>query len=200
MKFKLLIIVFAFVPTFLFGQEISVDALLNEVDNLHNAYKKARSKEKDGIYEQTFQLYDSIYNYMADSVRYFSAYEQYEKDALAYRFFIKEDASVFSQDLMEIDIQGLPKYMVEHYTAIKKIQEYSRCIEEMEKIIRETDSNLSEADKKTIIAISTKHHIDKASDLLNAIDNLKYSLSKDQERYLQKFSDRLSDILNKYIF
>lgn len=199
MKRKLLFILF-FAPMMLFGQEISVDSLLHKADSIRLACGQQSNKEKIKGYEQALLLQDSIYNLMADSVRYFSAFE---KEAEAFRFFSCSDASVFLNGYVTLDTQKLSKYMKEHYLAVTVIRQYFQCIEEIESRITsaESDKDVAEADKKNYVAIKIKSEIDKANELLDRIDKVNMStFSDEQNKYYQGLSERLTNILNKYIF
>lgn len=199
MKRKLLFILF-FAPMMLFGQEISVDSLLQKADSIRLACGQLSNKEKIKGYEQALLLQDSIYNLMADSVRYFSAFE---KEAEAFRFFSCSDASIFSNGYVTLDTRKLSKYMKEHYFAITVIRQYSQCIEEIESRIKraESDKDVADADMKNYVAIKIKSEIDKANELLDRIDKVNMStFSDEQNKYYQGLSERLTNILNKYIF
>lgn len=200
MKIKILIFVLAFVPICSFGQKVSVDSLLHKVDSIRMACSQLRDKDKVKSYEEAFVLQDSVYNLMADSVRYFSAFE---KDARAYQFFVRTGDSVFSHNYVEIDTRNLPKYMQEHYTAVSIIRQFAECIVNMECKAKaaEEDKDVAEADRKNFVAIKIKSEIDKANELLDRIDKIDMSsLSEDQNKFYQGLSERLTDILNKYIF
>lgn len=202
MKTKLLIFIFSCMPILLRGQEKSVDSLLHEIDSIRATCEQLKNNNKDKIkgYEQALILQDSVYNLMADSIRYFSAFE---KDARTYEFFVCTDASIFSQKYAVIDIRRLPKYMQEHYLAITTIRQFAQCIENMENKVKdaESDNDVVDTDKKNFVALKIKSEIDKANDLLDKIDKLNMSsLEKDQSNFYQVLSERLTNILNKYIF
>ena len=137
---------------------------------------------------------------MADSVRYFSAFE---KEAEAFQFFSCSDVSIFSNGYITLDIHKLPQYLQNHYLAVTVIRQYSQCIEGIESKIMsaEADKDVAEADKKNYVAIKIKSEIDKANDLLDRIDKVNMStLSDEQSKFYQGLSERLTNILNKYIF
>jgi len=199
MKRKLLFILL-FAPMMLFGQEIPVDSLLHKADSIRLACGQLGNKEKNKGYEQALLLQDSIYNLMADSVRYFSTFE---KEAEAFRFFSCSDASIFSKGYVTLDTHKLSKYMKEHYIAVTVIRQYSQCIERIENRIKsaESDKDVAEADRKNYVAIKIKSEIDKANELLDRIDKVNMStFSEEQNKFYQNLSDRLTNILNKYIF
>lgn len=200
MKKRLSIFVLSLVPLLSFGQDVYVDSLLHKVDSILSACEKLREKEKVKGYEQALILQDSVYNLMADSIRYFSSFE---KDACAYKYFICNDASIFLQNYIEIDTCKLPKFMQERHTAITAIRQFANCIERMEGKIKsaESDKDVAEADKKNYVAIKIKSEIDKANELLDRIDKVNMStFSEEQNKFYQSLSDRLTNILNKYIF
>lgn len=202
MKLISLIFIFVLVPILSYGQEISVDSLLHKADSIRNACAQLKDKDPNkakGL-EQALVLQDSVYNFMADSVRYFSAFE---KEARAYKFFACTDASVFTHRYVVIDTRNLPKYMQEHYLAIAAVRQLALCIESMETKIKaaEADKDVADADRKSFVAIKIKSEIDKANEILEKIDNLNLaSFSTEQEQYYQGLSNKLTDILNKYIF
>ena len=200
MKRKFIILVLSFAPFILYGQEISVDSLLSKSDSIRQACSQLGNKEKVKGYEQALELQDSVYNLMADSVKYFSAFE---KDAISYKFFTCSDISVFSQGYAIIETRKLPKYLRDHYEAVSVVRLYSQCIEGIEKKIKdaEADNEIAEADKKNYVAIKIKSEIDKANELLDRIDKVDMStFSDEQSKFYQGLSERLTNILNKYIF
>lgn len=202
MKNSIIIMFLMLVPLLSYGQEISVDSLLHKADSIRNACAQLKDKDPNkakGL-EQALVLQDSVYNFMADSVRYFSAFE---KDAHAYKFFACTDASVFTHRYVVIDTRILPKYMQEHYLAITAVRQLAMCIESMENKIKaaEADKDVAETDRKSFVAIKIKSEIDKANEILEKIDNQNLaSFSTEQEQYYQELSNKLTDILNKYIF
>lgn len=199
MKRKLLFIL-SFAPMLLFGQEISVDSLLHKADSIRLACEQLNNKDKVKGYEKALLLQDSVYNMMADSVRYFSAFE---KEAEAFRFFSCYDASIFSNGYVTLDTHKLPKFLQNHYLAVTVIRQYSQCIEGIESRIKsaEADKDVAEADKKSYVAIKIKSEIDKANELLDRIDKVDMStFSDEQSKFYQGLSERLTNILNKYIF
>ena len=200
MKRTIFIIVFSIAHVLLFGQSVSVDSLLQKADSIRYACNKLRDKDKVKEYEQVLELQDSVYNLMADSVRLYSAFE---KDARAFHFFACTDASVFNQDYVEIDTLKLPKYLKDHYLTVSTIRLYSLCIGNIESKIKdaEADKDVAEADKKNFVAIKIKSEIDNANELLDRIDKLNmYSFSEEQNKFYHDLSERLTNILNKYIF
>lgn len=201
MKTKILIFVLAFVPICSFGQEVSVDSLLHKIDSIRVACSKLNNKDKVKGFESALVLQDSVYKLMADSVRYFSAFE---KDARAYQFFVCTGDSVFSQNYhVEIDTCKLPKYMQEHCTAVSTIRLFTECIMKMENQAKDAEeaNDVAEADRKNYVAIKIKLNIDEANELLDRIDKLNMSsFSEEQNKFYQDLLERLSDILNKYIF
>lgn len=200
MKKRIFIFVLFLVPLLSFGQDVYVDSLLHKVDSIRSACEKLKEKEKVKGYEQALILQDSVYNLMADSIRYFSSFE---KDACAYRYFICNDASVFLQNYLDIDNRKLPKFMQERHTAITAVRQFANCIESMESKIKsaEADKDIADTDKKNYVAIKIKSEIDKANELLDRIDKVNMStFSDEQNKYYQGLSERLTNILNKYIF
>ena len=200
MKKRILTFVLSLAPLLSFGQDVFVDSLLHKVDSIRSVCEKLREKEKVKGYEQALILQDSVYNLMADSIRYFSSFE---KDACAYRYFICDDASIFLQNYMEIDTRKLPKFMQERHTAITAVRQFANCIESMEGKIKiaEADMDIADADKKDYVAIKIKSEIDKANELLDRIDKVNMSMfSEEQNKFYQSLSERLTNILNKYIF
>ena len=201
MKKTLFLFIFSLIPLLSFGQEICVDSLLHKVDSILLACEKLKEKEKVKGYEQAIILQDSVYYLMVDSIHYFSSFE---KDAYAYKYFTCNDVSVFLQNYVEIDIRKLPKYMQERHTAIKAIRQFANCIESMESKIKsvEADNDVAdEKDRKTYVAIKIKSEIDKANELLDRIDKVNMSsFSDEQGKFYQGLSERLTNILNKYIF
>lgn len=200
MKKRISIFVLSLVPLLSFGQDVYVDSLLHKVDSIRSACEKLKDKEKVKGYEQALILQDSVYNLMADSIRYFSSFE---KDARAYKYFVCNDASIFLQNYMETDTRKLPKFMQERHTAITAIRQFANCIESMESKIQsaEADKDIAETDKKNYVAIKIKSEIDKANELLDRIDKVNMStFSDEQNKFYQTLSERLTDILNKYIF
>lgn len=200
MKKSLVIFIFSLVPLLSFGQEMCVDSLLHKVDSIRSVCEKLKEKERVKGFEQALILQDSVYNIMADSIRFFSSFE---KDAYAYRYFICNDTSVFLQNYMEIDTRKLPKFMQERHTAITTIRQFANCIESMESKIKsaESDKDVAETDKKNYVAIKIKSEIDKANELLDRIDKVNMSTFSDEQRkFYQGLSERLTNILNNYIF
>ena len=199
MKRKLLFIL-SFAPMLLFGQEISVDSLLHKAYSIRLSCEQLSNKDKVKGYEKALLLQDSVYNLMADSVRYFSAFE---KEAKAFRFFLCSDASIFSNGYVTLDTHKLPKFLQNHYLAVTVIRQYSQCIEGIESRIMsaEADKDVAEADKKNYVAIKIKSEIDKANELLDRIDKVNMSTFSDEQRkFYQGLSERLTNILNNYIF
>lgn len=196
---KGLLIIFL-VPLISFGQVVSVDTLLHQADSIRFASSKLKDKDKVKSYEQVLVIQDSVYNLMADSIRYYSSFE---KNARAYNFFVSADKSVFLQNFIDIDIHELPRYMQVHYMAVMTIRLFGQCIENMDSKISsaEADKDVAEADKKNYVAIKIKSEIDKANDLLDRIDKLNMSsFSEEQNKYYQGLLEKLNNILNKYIF
>lgn len=200
MKNRILIFFFSLVPILSFGQDVCVDSLLHKVDSIRSACEKLKEKEKVKGYEQALMLQDSVYNLMADSIRYFSSFE---KDACAYRYFICNDASVFLQNYMEIDTRKLPKFMQERHLAITAVRQFANCIESMEGKIKsaEADKDIADTNKKNYVAIKIQSDIDKVNELLDRIDKVNMSsFSDEQNKFYQGLSERLTSILNMYIF
>ena len=200
MNNRILIFVLSLVPLLSFGQDVCVDSLLHKVDSIRSACEKLKEKEKVKGYEQALILQDSVYNLMADSIRYFSSFEN---DACAYRYFICNDASVFLQNNMEIDTCKLPRFMQERHIAITTVRQFANCIESIEGKIKsaEADKDIADTDKKNYVAIKIKLEIDKANELLDRIDEVNMSsFSDEQNKFYQGLSERLTNILNKYIF
>ena len=200
MKKRILIFVLSFIPLLSLGQNVCVDSLLHKIDSILSTCEKLKDKEKVKGYEQALILQDSVYNLMADSIRYFSSFE---KDAYAYRYFVCNDATIFLQNYMEADTRKLPKFMQERHTAITAVRQFANCIESMESKIKsaETDKDITDTDKKTYVAIKIKSEIDRANELLDKIDKVNMStFSDEQNKYYQGLSERLTNILNKYIF
>lgn len=197
---KIFIFVLVFVPICSFGQEVSVGSMLQKADSIRHACSQLKGKDKIKGYESALGLQDSVYNLMADSVRYFSAFEN---DAHAYRFFVCTNTSVFLQNYVEIDTCKLPKYMQERYAAVSTIRQFAECIVNMENKakVAETDKDVAEIDRKNFVAIKIKSDIDKADELLDSIEKLNMSsFSEEQNKFYQGLSKRLTDILKKYIF
>ena len=200
MKKRILIFVLFLVPLLSFGQNVCVDSLLHKIDSIRSACEKLKDKEKVKGYEQALILQDSVYNLMADSIRYFSSFE---KDARAYKYFVCNDTSIFLQNYMETDTRKLPKFMQERYTAITAIRQFANCIKSMESKIKsaEADKDIADTDKKNYVAIKIKSEIDRVNELLNRIDKVNMStFSDEQNKFYQTLSERLTNILNKYIF
>lgn len=200
MKTKILAFILVVIPIYSFGQEISVDSLLQKSDSIRHLCSQLKDKDKGKGYEQALILQDSVYNLMADSVRYFSAFE---KDARAYRFFACTDSSVFSHNYIKIDTRKLPKYMQAHYAAVSTIRQFAECIINMENKVdaAKADKDVTDADRKNFVAIKIKSGIDKANELLNQIDKINMSsFSEEQNKFYHGLSERLTDILKKYIF
>lgn len=200
MKKTFILLIISLVPLLSIGQEMCVDSLRHKVDSIRMACKELNNKEKVKGYEQALLLQDSVYSLMAGTVRHFSTFE---KEAEAFRFFSCSDASVFSNDYVTLDAQKLPKYLKAHYLAVTVIRQYSQCIEGIEDRIKsaETDKDVAEADKKNYVAIKIKSEIDKANELLDRIDKVNMStFSDEQSKFYQGLSERLTNILNKYIF
>lgn len=200
MKKGLMIFILSLVPLFSFGQDVYVDSLLHKVDSIRSACEKLKEKDKAKGYEQALILQDSVYNLMADSIRYFSSFE---KDACAYKYFICNDASIFLQNYMELDTSKLPKFMQERHTAITAVRQFANCIESMEGKIKsaEADQDIADIDKKNYVAIKIKLEIDKANELLDRIDKVNMStFSDEQNKYYHGLEERLNYILDRYIF
>lgn len=63
------------------------------------------------------------------------------------------------------------------------------------------DKDVTDADRKNFVAIKIKSGIDKANELLNQIDKINMSsFSEEQNKFYHGLSERLTDILKKYIF
>lgn len=200
MKKRLFILLFSLTPLISWGQEVSVDSLLQRVDSIRMSCAHLKDKDKIKSYETALALQDSVYNLMADSVKHFSSYE---KDALLYRFFSCTDCAIFQNETLKLDTKGLPKYLKEHYNAIVAVREYYQCISSIEQKISsaESDTDIALNDKKNYVAIKIKTDIEKANELLNKIDAIDLSsLSEQQESFYQKISEKFTNILNKYIF
>lgn len=200
MKKGLMIFILSLVPLFSFGQDVYVESLLHKVDSIRSACEKLKEKDKAKGYEQALILQDSVYNLMADSIRYFSSFE---KDACAYKYFICNDASIFLQNYMELDTSKLPKFMQERHTAITAVRQFANCIESMEGKIKsaEADQDIADIDKKNYVAIKIKLEIDKANELLDRIDKVNMStFSDEQNKYYHGLEERLNYILDRYIF
>lgn len=200
MKKRIFIFVLSLIPLLSLGQNVCVDSLLQKIDSIRSTCEKLKDKEKVKGYEQALILQDSVYNLMADSIRYFSSFE---KDAHAYKYFVCNDATIFLQNYMETDTHKLPKFMQERHTAITAVRQFANCIESMESKIKsaEADKDITDTDKKTYVAIKIKSEIDRANELLDRIDKVNMStFSDEQNKYYQGLSERLTNILNKYIF
>lgn len=200
MKKRIFIFVLSLIPLLSLGQNVCVDSLLQKIDSIRSTCEKLKDKEKVKGYEQALILQDSVYNLMADSIRYFSSFE---KDAHAYKYFVCNDATIFSRNYIETDTRRLPKFMQERHTAITAIRQFANCIESMESKIKsaEADKDITDTDKKTYVAIKIKSEIDRANELLDRIDKVNMStFSDEQTKYYQGLSERLTNILNKYIF
>lgn len=216
MKTKLLTFILFIVPIYSFGQEVSVESLKSQINSIESQARKAFGPwKKSKLYEQAIEKYeqaiekyeqllvqkDSVCNVMAESIRYFSAFEP---DARNYQFFACNDASIFSQNDIEIDTRKLPKYMQERYTTVSTIRQFAQCIEDMENQAKsaESDKDVAETDRKSYVAIKIKSDIGTANELLYIIDelNMSYLLSEEQNKYYQGLLERLTNILHKYIF
>lgn len=199
MKAKTLFI-FLFIPMLTFGQRLLVDPLLHRADSILQECRKLKPKDKSNTYEAIIAIHDSVYNLMADSVRYFSGFEN---DARLYRFFTCCDTSVFSDKYIEIDTLKLPKYMQEHYAAISAVRELVQHIKEMEEIAKATEANsdITAARKKANININTETRISKANESINIINMFRASsFSEEQDKFYQNIITRLNNFLEKYIF
>lgn len=200
MKKRIFIFVLSLIPLLSLGQNVCVDSLLQKIDSIRSTCEKLKDKEKVKGYEQALILQDSVYNLMADSIRYFSSFE---KDALAYKYFVCNDATIFLQNYIETDTRRLPKFMQERHIAITAVRQFANCIESMESKIQsaEADKDITDTDKKTYVAIKIKSEIDRANELLDRIDKANMStFSDEQNKYYQGLLQRLANILNKYIF
>ena len=200
MKKRIFIFVLTIIPLLSLGQNVCVGSLLQKIDSIRSTCEKLKDKEKVKGYEQALILQDSVYNLMADSIRYFSSFD---KDAHAYKYFICNDTTIFLQNYMETDTHKLPKFMQERHTAITAVRQFANCIESMERKIKsaEADKDITDTDKKTYVAIKIKSEIDRANELLDRRDKVNMStFSDEQNKYYQGLSERLTNILNKYIF
>ena len=198
MKKRALIFILSLVPLLSFGQDVYVDSLLQKIDSIRSVCEKLKEKDKVKGYEQALILHDSVYNLMADSIRYFSSFE---KDACAYKYFICNDASIFLQNYMEIDTRKLPKFLQEHHNAITAIRKFANCIESMEEKIKsaEADKGIADTDKKNNVTF--KSEIDEANELLDIIDKVNMSTFSDkQNKFYQSLREKFNNILKKYIF
>ena len=97
MKKRIFIFVLSLIPLLSLGQNVCVDSLLQKIDSIRSACEKLKDKEKVKGYEKALILQDSVYNLMADSIRYFSSFE---KDAHTYQYFVCNDASIFLQKIV----------------------------------------------------------------------------------------------------
>lgn len=93
--------------------------------------------------------------------------------------------------------------MQAHYAAVSTIRQFAECIINMENKVdaAKADKDVTDADRKNFVAIKIKSGIDKANELLNQIDKINMSsFSEEQNKFYHGLSERLTDILKKYIF
>lgn len=196
-----------FVFLFVSGQKNKpVEQLLREARQIRKECDdiKDGKKEKTQGYELALKKQDTVILQLQKSVESYKKYAEYEDDAMIYRFLSRTDTIVFIDNETIKSPEKLPPFMRNHYYAILVIRKYYQCIKNMEETIDSARLNknlINEQDRKSYIALMIKSDINEANDVLDNIEKINMlSFSDEQTKFYQNLSNKLSDIIDKYIF
>ncbi len=183
------------------NQSKILNKLQYELDSIRVVAENVK-KDKQAIEElkKIIILQDSLYTVAKDSI---AELQLYKKEAMIYYFLNRTDVSVFGDDYIELDKSTLSSDLKNRYESITQIRNLALCLAEMEQEIKkgEENSNIKDGDKKAYMAIVLKSYIDNANAIFNKMDKLNLEvLSLEQKRYREQLTEKLNDILTKYIF